>query len=126
MSINLNGMSTESGANAIGVPAIVTANKVIMEPARLRISYSRDSTSAVMQKTFLVNPGQEQMLEVLIRKAFNIPASLAVSLVLDGDIICYPIHVIDLGEARRATSVELQTFPQSSVNPPSTGTTYTS
>lgn len=80
------------------------------EPARLKVSFSLDSVSAPVMKTFLVNHGQEGMLETLLRRAFAIPANLGVSLVLDGDLIFFPIHLIDLNEARRAKTIELQTF----------------
>lgn len=103
-------MSTQ-GLNSNGISMGAPTNYNLSEPARLRITHGK-SDGQVIHKTFLVNPGQEQMLEILIRKAFSIPQSLAVSLVLDGDVICYPINVIDLNEARSADIIEVQTFPQ--------------
>lgn len=89
------------------------------EPARLKITYAVEGNTTVAQKTFLLNHGQEGMFEILLRRAFGVPANLAVSLVLDGDMIFYPINLIDLEEARRAKTIELQTMvmPAQSVAP---------
>eukprot|EP01033_Poteriospumella_lacustris_P009671 gene9671-6921_t len=88
------------------------------ESTRLKISFSPEGHNAPpLQKTFLVKDGQEAMLETLLRRAFGVPQHLTVSLVLDGDIICCPVHLIDLNEARRAKEIELQTFPSTQALP---------
>lgn len=87
--------------------------KVSNEPARLRIVYG---DSGANNRTLIVNPGQEQTLEALVRRNFSIPSNLEVSLVLDDDIICYPVNLIDLKEARNARRIEVQTFPQQTVS----------
>eukprot|EP01039_Chlorochromonas_danica_P008017 gene8017-8843_t len=80
---------------------------------KLSVKYHRSGNGEEVVKVFQVSPREKPRWECCVRVAFQISSEDEVFLVINEDLICYPLRNVDLTEASKARSLEVKTFPKS-------------
>lgn len=80
---------------------------------KLSVKYHRSGNGEEVIKVFQVSPREKPRWECCVRVAFQISSEDEIFLVINEDVICYPLRNVDLTEASKARSLEVKTFPKS-------------
>lgn len=80
---------------------------------KVEVVYKGTSQDGSPGKRVFILSGRENeaaALEALIRASFSLPPKEEIMLILNDNVVCYPIHAMAVEQLAAANSIELRTF----------------